>query len=268
MNRRPSESRYSQIIEKIFFNHYTPGARDVPFRRDEFVGVAEGLGIKLPKNLGDILYTFRYRGTLPEAIAAAAPEGKSWVIESAGPGQYRFALRQLVNIIPNPALTVAKIPDATPGMITMHATNDEQALLAKVRYNRLIDIFTGVTCYSLQSHLRTSVPRMGQVETDEIYIGLDRRGAQYVFPVQAKGGTDKLGIIQIEQDFALCAHRFPDLICKPVAAQFMAHDLIAVFEFEQGDDGTMVSNERHYRLVPPDQVSSHDLDLYRTRSSE
>src|SRR5947199_1254717 len=101
-------------------------------------------------------------------------------------------------------------------MITKYALSDEQALLAKLRYNRLIDIFTGVACYSLQSHLRTTVPNMGQVETDEIYIGVDRRGAHFVFPVQAKGGNDTLSIVQIEQDFALCAAKFPALICRRV----------------------------------------------------
>ena len=80
-----------------------------------------------------------------------------------------------------------KIPDSTPGIITLYAQGDEQALLAKLRYNRLIDIFIGATCYSLQSHLRTTIPNIGQVETDEIYIGVDRRGSHYVFPVQAKG---------------------------------------------------------------------------------
>src|SRR5438105_5867530 len=127
-----------------------------------------------------------------------------------------------------------KVPDSTPGIIIMYALGDEQALLAKLRYNRLVDIFTGITCYSLQSHLRTTVPNVGQVETDEIYVGVDRRGAHYVFPVQAKGGNDRLGIVQIEQDFALCAHRFPSLLCRPIAAQFMAIEVIALFEFEQG----------------------------------
>jgi hypothetical protein len=65
--------------------------------------------------------------------------------------------------------------------------NDEQSLLAKLRYNRLIDIFTGLTCYPLQSHLRTTLRDGSQIETDEIYIGLDKRGAHYVIPVQAKG---------------------------------------------------------------------------------
>jgi hypothetical protein len=109
-------------------------------------------------------------------------------------------------------LTQTKVPDATPGIVVRYSLNDEQALLAKVRYNRLIDIFTGVTCYSLQNHLRTTVADMGQVETDEIYVGVDRRGAQYVFPVQAKGGTDKLNIVQIEQDFALCRRSSPTLL--------------------------------------------------------
>lgn len=50
-----------------------------------------------------------------------------------------------------------KIPNATPAIIAMYALSDEQALLAKVRYNRLVAVFTGVTCYSLQSHLRTAI---------------------------------------------------------------------------------------------------------------
>ena len=46
-----------------------------------------------------------------------------------------------------------EIPDATPEIILSYALSDEQALLAKVRYNRLLDIFLGITTYSLQNHL-------------------------------------------------------------------------------------------------------------------
>ena len=68
-----------------------------------------------------------------------------------------------------------KIPDSTPGVIAKYVLSDEQALLARVRYNRLVDIFTGITCYSLQNHLRTTVRSIGQVEIDEIYVGIDKR---------------------------------------------------------------------------------------------
>lgn len=137
--------------------------------------------------------------------------------------------------------------------------------MAKIRYNRLVDIFTAVTCYSLQNHLRTTVPEMGQIETDEIYIGIDQRGAQYVFPVQAKGGTDQLGIVQIEQDFALCNRKFSQLICRPIAAQFIKDDLIAMFAFEENDNGIAVSSEKHYRLVNPEEMTDEDLKIYRER---
>src|SRR2546421_4165839 len=137
-------------------------------------------------------------------------------------------------------------------LLGKHAFNDEQALLAKVRYNRLVDIFTGVTCYSLQNHLRTTAPEIGQVETDEIYVGVDKKGAHYVFPIQAKAGNERISIVQIEQDLAVCGHKFPSLVCRPLAAQFMADDVIAMFEFEEGEGGLGIGSEKHYKLVPPE----------------
>lgn len=211
------------------------------------------------------MYTFRYRTELPESVVAKAPRGTKWVIRPAGAARYKFVSLRFSTIEPSRHLAETKVPESTPGVIECYALSDEQALLAKLRYNRLIDIFTGLTCYSLQSHLRTQVKGMGQIETDEIYIALDKRGAHYVIPVQAKGGTDRLGIVQIEQDMAMCAHKFPELACRPIAAQFMADDLIALFEFEQSGDEIVVTAEKHYRLVAPEQISKEDLISYSRR---
>ena len=260
-------NRYQQIIERIFFWYYEDRAREVTFERADMVRAAQELGIEHPKNLGDIPYTFRYRGMLPESIRAKAPEGEDWIIRPFGRSRYRFVATTVVTIAPIRMLAETKVPDATPGVIAMYALGDEQALLAKLRYNRLIDIFTGVACYSLQNHLRTTVPNIGQVETDELYIGIDRKGVHYVFPVQAKGGKDKLGVVQVEQDFAMCADKFPSLICRPIAAQMMEDDLIALFEFEEGEQGVAISSEKHYRLVPSGDVSPSDLETYQSRST-
>ncbi len=260
------KNRYTQIVEKIFFKHYTDGATEVPFEREDIIRVANELKIKLPKNLGDVLYSFRYRAALPASIRAKAPKGQEWIIRPRGRARYAFVATSVTTIVPSEMLGETKIPDATPGIIAQYALSDEQALLAKLRYNRLVDIFTGVTCYSLQSHLRTTVPKMGQVETDEIYIGLDRRGAHYIFPVQAKGGKDKLGIVQIEQDLAICETKFPSLICRPIAAQFMTEDIIALFEFGKTKSGIVVVSEKHYRLVAPEEMTTDDLETYRKRA--
>lgn len=259
------KNRYSAIIERIFQSRYKKGTRQVDFDREDIVQVAQELGIDLPKNLGDLIYSFRYRTELPASIQAAGGD-ETWIIRPAGRAKYRFVLVPNKPIVPNENMVTTKIPNATPGVVAKYALGDEQALLAKLRYNRLIDIFTGVTCYSLQNHLRTNVPEMGQVETDELYAGVDKKGAHYVIPVQAKGGRDRISIVQIEQDIAVCATKFPALICRPVAAQFMRDDVIALFEFAEGSEGVGIVAEKHYRLVPPEDVSDEDLEEYRTRA--
>lgn len=264
MAKTNDRSRYDQLIERIFFNNYTEGTSEVRFEREEFVAIAEELGIKLPKNLGDIIYSYRYRNTLPQRIRELLSPDQEWLIRSEGRAQYVFAKSSFHAISPNPRLSRIKVLDSTPEMIRRYALNDEQALLAILRYNRLIDVFTGVTCCSLQSHLRTFVEAMGQVETDEIYIGVNRSGEQFIFPIQAKGAKERVGIIQLEQDFALCESKFPTLTCRPIAAQFVEDDLIALFEFERSEGTISIKDEKHYRLVPNDDLSDEEIKAYRT----
>jgi hypothetical protein len=263
-----STARYPAIIEHIFSSHYKDGETEVFFERSDIVDAADALGIELPKNPGDVVYSLRYRVPMPDSIQDQAPDGLVWIIEGAGRAKYVFRAVELGLVEPNRGLSETKILDATPGLIYRYAFSDEQALLGTVRYNRLVDIFTGITCYSLQNHLRTTVPDMGQVETDEIYVGVDKRGAHFIVPVQAKGGTDRLSTVQIGQDFALCAHHFPDLICRPVAAQFMEDDLIALFDFEQIEGKVSVVSERHYRLVYDEELSDDEIASYRERPEE
>lgn len=260
-------NRYAQIIEAIFLNSYKIGTNEILFNREDIEQTAERLEIKLPKNLGDILYSFRYRTAFPKSIVDTASEGSEWIIRPAGRGLYKFSLIKQIYFKPTEHLAETKIPDATPGIIIKYAMSDEQALLAKVRYNRLINVFTGLTCYSLQNHLRTTVPEIGQVETDEIYIGIDKRGVHYIIPVQAKGGTDKLGIVQIEQDFAIGASKFPTLICKPIAAQFISNGTIALFEFQLTENAITITSEKHYRLVSQEDLTGEDLEKYKLRTN-
>lgn len=259
-------NRYSQIIERIFLEKYKDGMTELTFSREDIIRIAKKIGMKLPKNLGDVIYSFRYRTQLPESIRAKAPSGSEWIIRPAGRSKYVFGAASSATIRPSVSLVETKIPDATPGIIAMYALNDEQALLAKLRYNRLIDIFTGVTCYSLQSHLRTFVDNLGQTETDEIYVGVDKRGVHYVFPVQAKGARDRISVVQIEQDMAMCKSKFPNLVSRPIAAQFMRGDLIALFELEQTESGLGISSEKHYLLVEPDNLSPEELKKYAARN--
>ncbi len=233
------------------------------FERRDLESAAGELGIILPKNLGDVIYSVRYRQGMPEAILRTQPEGMQWIIEGVGSSKYKFCLSPINVIVPNPNVAAIKVPQSTPEIIARYALNDEQALLARVRYNRLIDIFLSVTAYSLQNHLRTNVKSVGQLEIDEIYVGLDRNGAQYIIPVQAKGGSDKLGAVQTKQDYLYCRQKYPDLICRLVSAQFMENERIAMFELTISEDRILIVDEKHYSLVPADQISSEEMRSYR-----
>jgi hypothetical protein len=250
------------LVEKVFLDRYASGAKSIEFERHDLVLAAKELGVPLPKNLGDVVYSIRYRTPMPVSVLETQPEGMEWIIEGAGRAKYVFRLVRISRIVPNRDLIAVKIPDSTPEIVYAYALSDEQALLAKVRYNRLIDIFLGIVAYSLQSHLRTTVKAIGQVEIDEIYVAVDRSGRQFVLPVQAKGGNDQLSAVQTKQDLACCAEKYPGLICRAISAQFMDDDSIALFELTVEHDDVKVVEERHYQLVPADRIDEADLRKY------
>jgi hypothetical protein len=256
-------NRYSALIEKVFFDRYSKGDRLVEFERVEIETAASVLGIHLPKNLGDVLYSFRFRTPLPERILATQPAGMEWLITMAGKGKYRFILFSLSRVTPNKALMLIAVPDSTPEIIRSYALDDEQALLAIVRYNRLVDVFLGITTYPLQNHLRTTVADIGQIEIDELYVGIDKFGCQYVIPVQAKGGKDQISVVQTLQDLAWCEERFPGMRAKALSVQFLGQNKIAFFELVIQDFALKVAEERHYQLVPSDQIDAKAIRNYR-----
>lgn len=256
-------NRYAALIEKIFFDYHQDGSTSFGFAREEIETAADYLTIKLPKNIGDVLYSFRFRSELPDSILATQPDGMEWLIEMAGRGQYRFNLVKLNRIVPNEKLITIAVPDATPEMIRSYSLDDEQALLAIVRYNRLIDIFLGLTTYSLQNHLRTTVKGIGQIEIDELYVGMDKHGCHYIIPVQAKGGNDKISVVQTRQDLAWCGSQFPGIRSKAISVQFMEDSKIAMFELVLQSEEMKVAEERHYQLVPADGLDASAIKTYK-----
>lgn len=70
------KNRYAQLIEDIFLKRHKKGDTRVEFIREDIEKTAELLDIKLPKNLGDVIYSFKFRTSLPETVKATAEAGK------------------------------------------------------------------------------------------------------------------------------------------------------------------------------------------------
>ncbi|KQP26649.1 hypothetical protein [Methylobacterium sp. Leaf100] len=260
------ENRYKLLVEKIFNETRKAQGKEatyLTFPRSAIEEAARELDIKLPKNQGDVIYAIRYRIPMPESVLETQPPGMEWIIEGAGRALYAFKLVRYNRVLPRTDLVTIGIPDATPELIRVYAQDDEQALLAIVRYNRLIDTFLGLTTYSLQNHLRTTVKGIGQIEIDELYFGLDRYGCHYAIPVQAKGGKDQISVVQARQDICWVEQRYPGMRCKAISAQFMSDERVAMFELTVQNDMVRVVQERHYRLMPARDLDRASIVAYR-----
>ncbi|MBI4547887.1 MAG: endonuclease [Ignavibacteriae bacterium] len=251
------EKDYDRIITSLFNSKFKEGSSEIDFTKDELVSVARKLKITL-RNPPDVVYTYRSRANLPEAIL----DKGNWVIKPKGKGRFSFLKskrKPFVDI--QEGLHAIEIPNALPEIVEKHASEDEQALLSSIRYNRLVDIFTEIACFHLQSHIRTTIEGEGQIEVDDLYVGVDTDGTEYILPLEAKSGDDrdKLGWIQISNMVKFSRQNFPKLKCRPIAAKPAGHNKIYLIEFDSNPNSEEVSivQIKLYRLKREKKKGAH-----------
>ncbi len=239
---------YDQVLSAVFAKHWHEGLTEVLFSKDDLIDEAARLGVRI-KNVADILYTYRSRRALPEALRAQG----NWVIASRGAGLYAFATVVGESKIQIPShLKIYLIPYAVPEIVADNLAKDEQGLLTIVRYNRLLDVFTGLACFHLQSHVRTQIKGHGQVEIDDLYVGVDKDGQGFVLPVEAKDVGESLGVDKAVGLTLFARTKYPALVCRPIAVIREKADQITCVEFEPTSelDKVAVVEIRRYRLAP------------------
>jgi hypothetical protein len=285
---RSSEKKqtYNRIIESVFADKRPAGSRRFGFSRDDLLKAASKLGLEIhgdetvvARNIGDIIYAFRFRKDFPASILRTAPDGKMWIILGKGIGAYEFRLITTPTLAADPNWRITRLHDATPEIVRRFKLNDEQAVLARIRYNRLIDIFCRCVTYSLQNHLRTNIQGIGQIEIDELYVGANRQGEHFIIPVQVKREKDRLGVSQLLQDLEYCEKAHLGMQPRAIGAQMMKYeeegehyDRIVLFEFKCEDTGEDVritkAAERHFVLLPHTKITASDLAMAKTVSEE
>ncbi|MGD1019277.1 MAG: hypothetical protein ABSA12_08145 [Verrucomicrobiia bacterium] len=240
-------TKYDQLLVSVFKKKWKPSLAEVPFSKDEFIDAANALGLRI-KNLADVIYTYRSRRPMPKEIRRTG----NWVIASRGSGLYAFAkvAGETTVTIPE-SLKVYPIPYAVPEIVAQNLARDEQGLLTIVRYNRILDVFTGLACFHLQSHIRTQLPGHGQVEIDDLYVGIDKDGQGFVLPVEAKEENERLGLDKAVALTLFARARFPRLICRPIAVLRRGLHAFDCVEFEPAEElsKVVVLEMRRYQLV-------------------
>jgi hypothetical protein len=241
-----SNSAYTQSITELFAKLYKPRSEVVPFNRSDLETICQKYNVK---NIGDVLYSFRSRQQLPSSIRRTAKRGFHWVIEFKGKGKYQFSQWPVAYIKPQ-ILEPTLIKDCTPKMISQCLADDEQGMLTRMRHNNILRNFLDLDIYHLQSHLRTFVPGVGQVEIDDVYVGVDQQSKQFIIPIQAKSSHDLISATQCSQDILYCEYFHPNYKCRSVAIKSIGNETLAVFELKAKAPGHIcIVNERHFQFI-------------------
>lgn len=231
---------YVPVILKLFQDRWRPGAATVVFSLDDVRTAVEAVRAVSDnpdaissRNPADVIYRMRSRTKLPDEILAKGFH----ILRAIGRGRYQFE-KASSGILEVPVGELVTAIDQTPMPVrrllpeTM-AEMDEQALLSVVGYCQLLDHFTGMKIYRLRSHVRKSVPGIGQAELDAIDVGIASGDddVPVVFPIEAKAVSDELNRVQIFNMIQYAAHYFPGLKVRPLAIKVDYQSAVHVLEF-------------------------------------
>jgi len=231
---------YVPVILKLFQDRWRPGAATVVFSLDDVRTAVEAVrdmsdnpDAISSRNPADVVYRMRSRTILPAEIL----DKGFHILRAVGRGRYQFE-KASSGIIDTPVNDLTPAIDQTPMPVrrllpeTM-AEMDEQALLSVVGYCSLLDHFTGMKIYRLRSHVRKSVPGVGQAELDAIDVGIAAGEDEIpvIFPIEAKAVSDELNRVQIFNMIQYAAHYYPGLTVRPLALKVDYQSVVHLIEF-------------------------------------
>jgi len=223
---------YGPILLEIFRSRWRQGASSVLFTLDDIRNAADKLKLEV-RNPADLIYRMRSRTVLPKEIL----DKGFYILRAIGRGQYQFEKGTSTLFEPLDSDVIEAL-DITPLPVRRllpkrAAEMDEQAVLTIASYCKLFDHFTGLQVYRLRSHVRKSVPGVGQAELDAIDVGVALRDDEMpiVFPIEAKAAADALNRVQVFNMLQYSRHYFPGLLVRPLALKVDDDSIIHIMEF-------------------------------------
>lgn len=256
---RGRKAIYDAVIGEVFMRLYqkSPGKEAYDFDKDFLESAVRDLLksrriAKGVKNIPDIKYTYDAREEFPEGITGCG----CWAIVGRGKSKYRFVKLDRCNLIRIPDdLPVNPEPqrmkDKIPSLVARVLGDDEQAILARVEHDGLVEDFTGLAAMRVQGHERTTVSA-GQIEVDEVYVGQDYAKTVVVLPISAKGGgKDRLSYTQALNLnlYASEKEKYHGLKVRPLGITRGNDGSIYIVEFTASTDIRSIKIERVRRYL-------------------
>ena len=231
-------AKYEPIIKWVFETQAKEYGteEEIPFSRSHIEDAMEDLDISVG-NVPDIPYAYRSRRPLPDEIAEYGYTAV--IIDDTREGEdptYMFT--KMEQLIPIPEVVDQTHQTSTsvlPEAVRKYIGKNEQGVLTQVRYAGLLDDFTGLDTYHLQSHLRMRV-KGREAELDDLYVGVDDDGDHHALVVEAKGVGETLNRNQLIRNTRGIKEksRYPDSV--QTLAVKLDDGFFYLFEFEGIED--------------------------------
>jgi hypothetical protein len=260
---------YVPILLDIFHRKYKEGDFVVRFTLDEVRESAMRLGVISDlRNAPDLVYRMKSRTKLPSEISDKGFR----ILKTVERGIYQLE-RAESTIIELPEGAIFCIEDKTPVPVRRLLNEDlsridEQGLLTIVNYCDLLSLFTGLKIYRLKSHARKSVSKIGQVEVDEIDVGVTYSSLNLpiIFPIEAKAAPDPLNWAQIANQVNFANQQFSGFIVRPIGIKVDWNSIIYIIEFtpEIEAKNLRIVNSVRYRLT----LSTEQVDAINSTEQE
>lgn len=245
---------YGPVILEIWRRRYVHGRTDpIPFTLADIRAelIARGLTAANPP---DVIYRMRGRTQLPEEMQSAGYR----MIVNTDRGVYAF-IAGASTLIDYPEMVgVVEVDDHTPVEVRRLLYQslvrvDEQALLSVIRYNDMFSRFIGFRVYHLKSHVRQSVPGVGQAEVDDVHVSVEHGydGLLTIVPVEAKAEHDPVVRTQVASLVHYARHAFPGHPIRPMTVKMMETGEVLFMEFNvtTAPDELVIVRHAFYRLV-------------------
>ncbi|HET8773103.1 MAG TPA: hypothetical protein VFP80_04910 [Thermoanaerobaculia bacterium] len=239
----------------IFRRKFTSGAKRIVFTLEEIRDELRTLGLEA-RNAADVIYRMKSRTILPEEIRQAGYN----ILEITSRGTYAFVIGIATLVEYPPEVEITEVQDRTPKAVRslLHPDFgfiDEQGLLSVCRYNDLLSRFLEATTFHVKSHIRKSVPGVGQAEVDDLHVEV--HGSVHeplgltIVPIEAKAKDDPVNRVQVIIQTKFAKHAFPDHPCRPVTIKLFEDGRILFMEFNVTDDANALEVVRHryFRVV-------------------
>ena len=246
---------YGPVLLAIFRRKFTSGVRRIEFTLEEIRAELRTLGLQA-RNAADVIYRMKSRTILPEEIRAAGFH----ILEISSRGTYALVTGTSTLIEYPPEVDITDVQDRTPRAVRMllhpdFGSIDEQGLLSICRYNELLSRFLDATTFHVKSHIRKSVPGVGQAEVDDLHVEVHGSAHEplglTIVPIEAKAKDEPVNRVQVITQIKFAQYVFPTHQVRPVTVKLFDDGRILFMEFNVTNDPNELGVVRHryFRVI-------------------